>query len=182
MNHAIDDLRHEHEAILSALAILDRLADTLDAGASADPADLRAFLGFLRDFVDQCHHGKEEGLLLPALAQAGIPPQEGLLDVLLDEHVQGREWIRQMQACLEPAPDRPGFARAARGYRDLLQSHIRTENEVLFPWAERALDPQQSQALFDAFEAHEARVMGPGRHEQLHALLHALKRKYLPAG
>ncbi len=175
MGLAIDDLRHEHDAILSALVILDRMADTVATGGHAERADLLSFIDFLREFVDQCHHGKEEGLLFPALAQAGIPQQGGPLSVLLDEHVQGRQWIRQMQASVEPALDPVAFAGAARGYRELLQAHIRKENEVLFPWAERVLGPQQLQGLSGAFEAHEARVMGPGRHEQLQAL----KDRYL---
>ena len=52
---------------------------------------------------------------------------------------------------------------------------------VLFPMAEQALSAAQLDALFDAFEAHEATVMGPGRHAQLHAFLGDMKAKYLGA-
>ena len=38
---------------------------------------------------------------------------------------------------------------------------------MLFPMAERLLSQEQLDALFEAFEQHEAQVIGPGRHEQL---------------
>jgi hemerythrin-like domain-containing protein len=182
MSRAIEDLRHEHEAILSALAILDGIVRRFAAGDAVDRADLIAFIGFLQEFADRCHHGKEEGLLFPALARAGVPQAGGPLQALLEDHVQGRQWIRQMQASLEPALDAAAFAAAARGYRELLQAHIRQENEVLFPIAQRVLTPAQLEELAQGFDAHEAQVIGGGRHEQLHALLHGLRGKYaMPA-
>jgi hemerythrin-like domain-containing protein len=35
---------------------------------SGDP---KANIDFLKEFADKCHHGKEEGILFPALEQAG---------------------------------------------------------------------------------------------------------------
>jgi hemerythrin-like domain-containing protein len=182
MSHAIDDLRHEHEAVLTAMDILAGIERRLAAGGAVSRDDLAALTGFLREFVDRCHHGKEEGLLFPALTRAGVPQQGGPLQALIEDHVQGRGWLRQMEASLAPALDAPAFARAARGYRELLLAHIRKENDELFPMAQRVLPPSQLDPLAQGFEAHELQVIGPGRHEQLHALLHDLQRKYvLPA-
>ncbi len=179
MSHAIDDLVHEHDAILFALKILDAIGQRLDAGLPTERNDLAAFIGFLKEFADKCHHGKEEGILFPAMVAAGVPTQNGPVGVLLDEHAQGREWIRTMEASLQPGLDAAAFTRAAHAYSTLLQAHIRKENEILFPMAEKLLSPDQLDALFDAFEAHEANVIGKGRHEQLHAMLKDLKAKYL---
>ncbi len=181
MSRAIDDLRHEHQAILGAMDILDGFERRLAAGAAVERDDLRALTSFLREFVDSCHHGKEEDLLFPALARAGVAQAGGPLGELLDDHAQGRDWIRQMQASTEPALDAPAFARAARGYRELLLAHVRKENERLFPMAEGTLTASQLDELAQGFEAHEAQVIGAGRHEQLHALLHDLRRRYAPA-
>lgn len=182
MSLAIDDLKHEHEAILFALETLERFEHRLAAGQAVDAADLSAFLGFLKEFADKCHHGKEEGILFPALLAAGMPAQGGPVAVMLDEHVQGRHWIARMEACLAPTLDPAGFRAAAQGYRDLLRAHIRKENEVLFPMAERLLDAGELAALYERFEAHEAQVIGAGRHEELHALLKALRAKSMAPG
>ncbi len=181
MSRAIDDLRHEHRAIESALKILDAIEARLSGGQPVDAGDLAAFVGFLQEFVDTCHHGKEEGILFPALAAAGVPQPGGPLEVLLDEHVRGRASIARMRASLQPGVDAAAFSAAARSYRDLLRAHIRKEDEVLFPMAERVLSRAQLDQLFEGFEAHEADVMGAGRHEQLHALLRGLEGKYLAA-
>lgn len=181
MSRAIDDLMHEHEALLYALPILESFERQTAAGQAVDVVDLAAFIGFLKEFADKCHHGKEEGILFPALLAAGIPGESGPVGELLEEHVQGRGWIAQMESSLWP-PSRPErFALAARAYRELLQAHIRKENEVMFPMAERTLEPAQLEGIFERFEAHEAQVIGAGRHEQLHALLKGLRAKYVAA-
>ena len=179
MSQAIDDLMHEHEAILFALKILGAFEQRLHAGVATEREDIAAFLGFLKEFADKCHHGKEEGILFPAMVAAGVPEQNGPVGALLDEHAQGREWIRTMEASLQPALDAAAFTRAAAAYSALLQAHIRKENEMLFPMAEKLLSPEQLDALFEAFEAHEENVIGAGRHEELHAMLKDLKAKYL---
>lgn len=179
MSRAIDDLVHEHDAILHALKILGGMVRQIEGGHPARGDDLRAFIGFLKEFADKCHHGKEEGLLFPALVAAGIAQEGGPVGAMLQEHAEGRAWIRQMEGSLAPALDASAFTDAARGYSALLQAHIRKENEILFPMAERALTPAQLDGLYAAFEAHEAQVIGAGRHEQLHALLKTLGGRYL---
>jgi len=179
MSQAIDDLRHEHEAILFALKILAAINRRLTDGQAVDLADLRDFIGFLREFADKCHHGKEEGLLFPALIEAGVANEGGPVGVMLAEHVEGRKWIAAMEAALQPVFHAAEFVAAAQGYTQLLSAHIEKENQVLFPLAERLLPEARLQALFEAFEAHEAQVIGAGRHEQLHGLLKHWQAKYL---
>ena len=180
MSRAIEDLKHEHDAVLFALKILAGMCKRMSVGAPVDDADIAAFLGFLKEFADKCHHGKEEGLLFPALVEAGIPQEGGPVGRMLEEHVEGRRWIRDMEAATQPALKVDDFTAAARGYTRLLQAHIQKENEVLFRMAEQVLSAAELERIADAFEQHEAQVIGQGRHEELHALLKALKAKYLP--
>jgi len=178
MSAAIDVLRHEHEAILVALQVLERLAERAEQGA-ADTADIAAFVGFLREFADTCHHGKEEGLLFPAMLAAGLPEQGGPIPVMLHEHEEGRALVAAMDRASQPALDAAAFALAARAYAEHLRAHIRKENEVLFPMAEQIVPAQILAQLHGDFEQHEERVMGHGRHEQLHTMLKDLKARYL---
>jgi len=178
MSQATDVLRHEHEAILMALRILEQISNQARQG-TATSADIRQFLGFLREFADTCHHGKEEGLLFPAMIDAGLPADGGPVSVMLSEHERGRALVAAMADAAEPTISPTRFADAAAAYVDHMKAHIEKENTVLFPMADRVVAPEVMDGLVAAFERHEEDVMGSGRHEQLHDMLRELKVKYL---
>jgi hemerythrin-like domain-containing protein len=178
MSEAIEVLRHEHDAILMALDILDRIADEAKQG-KVDPADAASFLGFLKEFTDKCHHGKEEGILFPALIDAGIPAEGGPVSVMLQEHEQGRALVAEMSQASDPVLIPDAFGEAAKAYAAHLRMHIEKENGVLFPLAERIIGTATLESLSGKFEAHEEKVIGHGRHEELHDMLKAMKSKYL---
>jgi hemerythrin-like domain-containing protein len=178
MSKAVADLLNEHEAILTALQVLDRMIPVIEKAPLVDEKDIRDFIGFLKEFADKCHHGKEEGLLFPAMVKAGVPEQGGPIGVLLSEHARGRELIRDMESALSGGLDRVRLAEAGRGYASLLRIHVHKENGVFFPMAERLLAEEVLEALYQGFQEHEEKVIGGGRHEELHALLHSLQEKY----
>ena len=181
MSKAIDDLKHEHGAILFALQILEGMNRELATKRRIDVTDVSDFLAFLKEFADKCHHGKEEGFLFPALIKAGLSESQGPVAVMLSEHAKGRERIQAMETAIFPVPKPDEFQAAAKGYADLLRAHIEKENTILFPVAEQVLSTTQLDELYDSFEEHESSVVGPGRHEQLHDLLKKLMAKYAPA-
>jgi hemerythrin-like domain-containing protein len=176
MGKAIQDLRNEHDALLHVLDIIDHLL--------ANPAErdqeihfAGELLNFLTVFADKCHHGKEEQMLFPHLEQAGVPNQGGPIGVMLMEHVQGRDLIGQMKAAVQ-ADDLATFKAALAAYSQLLRAHIAKENEILFPLADRVLDDELQNELFEHFEAHEETVVGQGVHEQLHANIHNWEKQF----
>jgi hemerythrin-like domain-containing protein len=180
MSLAMDDLRHEHDALQPALELLDALSERLrhpERGQTVDPEDMRQLVGFFQEFADLCHHGKEEDLLYPALDQAGLALPDPLQQTLLAEHAQGLQALGQMQA----QAGQPGapLADAMQRYAALMRAHIETENQQVLPWADQRLDPEALARLWLGFQAHEDRVMGAGRHEKLHALLGSLRGRYL---
>jgi hemerythrin-like domain-containing protein len=178
VSKAIADLMNEHEAILSAIQILERMTAAMDTTASVNVDDVRDFIGFLKEFADKCHHGKEEGLLFPALVKAGIPDQGGPIGVMLAEHAQGRQFIHEMEEAIAKDVDLGKLRAAAGGYATLLKNHIRKENGLLFPLADNVLTAPILDELYKGFEEHEEKVIGQGRHEELHAILKGLEEKY----
>jgi hemerythrin-like domain-containing protein len=178
MSKATADLMNEHEAILSAIQILERMVAATEKTASVETKDIHEFIEFLKEFADKCHHGKEEGFLFPAMVGAGVPDKGGPIGVMLAEHAQGRKLIRDMEESISPAVDRIMFAQAARDYTHLMRNHIQKENTVLFPMADRMLSETQLENLYAGFEEHEEKVIGQGRHEELHAMLKGLQEKY----
>lgn len=178
MGKATDDLRKEHESILYVLKILDQmmLAENGDLQKRLDYYSELIF--FLKSFVDQCHHGKEENYLFKEVALKEIPKEGDLVGVMLQEHEKGREYMTQMSSLLSDKKI-DGFNEIAGLYRDLLRSHIEKENQVLFPLADEAIGEQEQDLLFEKFEEHEEHVIGHGVHEKLHAMIDRWAQQFL---
>lgn len=59
MSRAIEDLLHDHEAILSALNLLANINRKLETASPVDAGDLSAFVGFLKEFADNATTAKK---------------------------------------------------------------------------------------------------------------------------
>lgn len=177
---ATDDLRAEHSGILRMLDIMRALTTRIEAGRDVPAEELSAILDFLKIFADNCHHGKEEDILFPALEAAGMPRENGPIGVMLHEHALGRGYIHEMDTALTGSDALRSFVTPALAYVELLTQHIAKENNALFPMAERLLGTSVLTAMHDDFERLEEERIGPGRHEAFHKLLDDLVTEYLP--
>jgi hemerythrin-like domain-containing protein len=176
MRYASEDLRAEHEGILTGLEVLERIADAPHGGHAPGSAELAEMVGFFRLFADKCHHGKEEAMYFPALVAAGVG--EGVAH-LAREHREGRERITRMESALASGDAAHGeFAQAAREYAAALREHIREEDTRLFPEGDRAIPREVQEDLLRRFEQFEEEVIGAGTHGRLHAMLDGFRRKY----
>jgi hemerythrin-like domain-containing protein len=122
----------EHEVALAALDRLEAAAEALRGGAPAEPhfATAREVHGLLCGAVRR-HNEDEERALFPVLGE------DAPLGPFLEEH----ETLWKLEEDLATAigrADRERVARLALDIVDLLRTHIRRENDVLFPMA-RAL-------------------------------------------
>ncbi len=169
MKTPIDILRDEHVLILRALGALEVAAERLAEGEALPRAWWDELLAWLGAFADRCHHGKEEDVLFPAMIRAGAPSEGGPIDLMLEEHAQGRALIRAM-ADGEPARR----AAAARQYAILLRQHIDKENDILFPLADAILDEADQRAVGRDFDGVEAEGGSEGSREAAHARLDRL--------
>lgn len=168
---ATEELKHEHDAIL---LVLD-LADAMIRQENPDRADLRNLVEFFGEFVDHCHHAKEEDMLFPLLHEHNSNAVAKLIQTLEQEHEQGRIIVRAMRTSLEKDSDtgplEPGFIDALKQYRELLEKHIDKENNELFSITNTALGEDTQQKLKQRFDRHEEEEMGHGRHEEFHAMI-----------
>ncbi|MFN7972605.1 MAG: hemerythrin domain-containing protein [Acidobacteriota bacterium] len=175
-----DVLRHEHELIKKALAILSSMGQRIAGGGEVPRADVEGVLDFFKTFTDGCHHAKEEKALFPAMEAAGFPRDAGPIGVMLHEHELGRSFMGAMRdsvPTLSAPESRKRFVEAVEGYERLLSEHIEKENSVLFRMAEQVLAGDRIRAVAEAFERHE-QELGPGVHEKFHALVRELSTRY----
>ena len=181
---ATKELKEEHEGILHMLKILERISSTKREIEDFPFEHMVQIIDFLKVFVDQCHHGKEEDFLFPALEAAGIPREGGPIGVMLSEHQQGRQLVKEMTESLvrlrnEEMQGLADFQKIAQSYIELLRQHIEKENNVLFAMADQRLSGQRQNEMADSFEQLERNRIGVGRHEAFHALMDELSGIYL---
>ena len=156
MRSPIDVLRDEHVVIVRALSVLESAAERLAAGHALPAGWWDDALDWLRACADRNHHAKEETALFPRMIKAGVPSPGGPIDVMLEEHEQGRALIAEMAD--GPPPRR---AAAARRYVALLREHIDKENGIVFPLAQAVFEETVMHELSREFDTVQAQLGAP---------------------
>lgn len=179
---AIDVLMQEHRVIERVLDALETAAAHLARGEAVPARFFLDTADFAAGFADGCHHRKEEGVLFPTMKQHGAPPAGGAIEVMLDEHEQGRSYVRQLREAAREldAGDATAARRvvgAARGYAALLRDHIGKEDEMLFPLASELIPAGAQDEVIDAFERVEEADRDAPSHDQLMVLAEQLTRE-----
>lgn len=186
---SIQILRTEHATARRIFPIMAQVADRLDDGYPVAPEDLRAITDFLQMFCVDLHSGKEERKIFVAVEAAGLREYRDTISALIREHGQSRQLIGAMVSATrelaaaghDAAAGRSSagrFAAAARGYLALMESHLRVEEEGLYPLAEAHLTAEQDQAFATLFERMDARELGPDGPARVARLLERLEQTY----
>jgi hemerythrin-like domain-containing protein len=178
----IDILMQEHRVIEGVLDALESAANRLDRGEVVRPRFFVDAAEFIRDFADGCHHRKEEGVFFGAMVESGAPAEGGAIEMMLEEHEEGRRYTRAMRDAAVRLERGDGAACGeitanAKRYVALLRDHIAKEDEMLFPMAAELIPPAREEELLERFERLEADDAGNGAHERLVALAVKLARE-----
>jgi hemerythrin-like domain-containing protein len=156
MNTATKNLEDDHEIIL-------RLIDVVMAMVMEKSTDITAFekcVYLIRNFADRLHHAKEENYLFPMMVRKGFSLQQGPVAVMLNEHTQGRNFVREMSEGIEEfkngnSSSAEKIYRNAIDYCNLLKNHISKENNILFRMADNAFLESEQKDLLIEFEKIE---------------------------
>lgn len=156
------NLENDHVHILKLCQVMEQMAHA----GNINPEHLEWIVSLVRNFADGLHHKKEEELLFPKLAEKGFSPVHGPVAVMLQEHEEGRNFIRDIAGNITLY--RSGDEGAAGsvhagllGYAGLLKNHIAKENNILFRMADNALSSEEQEDLSAEFKKAEE-SMTPG--------------------
>lgn len=180
---AINELYNEHHGINIMLDIMSSISMQLAEKKSVEILHLEKIVEFLSGFADKCHHGKEEDILFNKKKLKNNPTLHMMLPEILVEHETGRKIISSLKKILNAGSQaNPDFqsevGKLFADYADLLHKHIKKENDILFPALAQDIDTDMDAELFEAFEKLETDVIGLGKHEEYHAMLHEFKQIY----
>jgi len=156
MNTATKNLEDDHIYVLKLTDVMKILVNS----EKGDVENVENIIDIIRNFADGLHHAKEENLFFPALEKKGFSQQQGPVAVMLNEHIQGRNYVKSMSDNLALLKNGNRDALTAiyqnmSAYADLLVSHIAKENNILFRMADKSLSDTEQKELLTQFEAIE---------------------------
>ena len=152
-------IRDEHAALA---AMLRSLRMMVDRGPADEPENffdvVRAMLFYIDEFPERLHHPKESELLFPPVGRLA-PETRDVIERLERDHLTGESTVRELQHLLlawELVGDsrRPAFDEAAKRYINFYLDHMRLEETVILPAAQRVLGDTEWKALDAAFVAN----------------------------
>lgn len=167
---AADVLVNEHEIIMTVIDAARNEATRISATGKANTKRIREMTEFFREFVDACHHGKEEQDYFPRLEARGIPRVMGPIGCMLTEHGIGREEVRGIATALDAIEQgdsgaAPELAHHLQAYAELLTAHIQKENEILFMMGDNVLTAEDQADLVHNFDITEDESIGHAKYK-----------------
>ncbi|MDQ0508788.1 Uncharacterized conserved protein [Aedoeadaptatus ivorii] len=174
--YGIEVLVREHDNILRFTRVIRRYLLRAMDGEILFLDELSGMIDFIRNYSDAHHHGKEEEILFHYMLEDGGDVAEKIVrQGMLVEHDQARGIVRDLEAARIAYESEASAAHLLDifgllyAYVRLLEAHAARENEVVYPFGERALS-EEKKASVDAetraFEEEGASV----KEKQLSAL------------
>lgn len=157
MSKTLNIIRDEHRSIAAILHGMEFLVQKIRARKKkVDPRVFHAMLYYLDTFSERIHHPKEDRFLFKAMRERSAEADTHIAD-LEEEHARGEDALRRLAQCLiryEEGGERefPAFEREVENFVRNYRDHMRKEEDVVFPLAERLLSALDWQAIDHAFE------------------------------
>ncbi|MDB5843339.1 MAG: hemerythrin cation binding region [Polaromonas sp.] len=150
-------IRDEHSSLA---AMLKSMTMMVERGPGDNPEQffdvLRAMLFYIDEFPERLHHPKESDLLFPRVVRAS-PSVMDAVQRLESDHMNGEKAVRELQHLLLAwellgEPRKSAFKVQCTSYVKFYLEHMRLEETVILPEAERVLSDADWKELDAAFE------------------------------
>ncbi len=171
MQHtALTVIRNEHAALSAMLRTLVLLLEQHRRQRSLPPFDvLRAMLFYVDEFPERLHHTKESELLFPSCARAACRrarSSTGLTETTRAANAPFAIWntswlgFEMMAGTAQLESRREQFEQAVRQYVDFYLDHMRVEESVVLPLAEKVLSVEDWTEVDAAFATNRDPLTG----------------------
>jgi hemerythrin-like domain-containing protein len=119
---------------------------------------------YIDAFPERLHHPKEDRYLFAKIQQR-YPEGNAIIFGLEAQHVHGAQLIRELERALlaweeEGATAFPDFAHQVREFSEFHWRHMREEEDVVLPLAERVLLDEDWKEIDAAFEGNKDPLIG----------------------
>jgi hemerythrin-like domain-containing protein len=175
MSRALSIIREEHRSLSAVTLALRSLArDARDRRLEPDYELFTMMLDYIEGFSDRFHHPKEDEHLFAAVRRRSAKADEAIAVLELD-HARGEELMRDLRYLLGRcrvggAAAVEAFAAAVESYVDFHWRHMRLEEDVVMPLAERTLAAADWEPIDAAFGANDDPLFGARPREEFRRL------------
>ena len=158
-------IRDEHASLAAMLQSMRMLVERGPDESRKNFFDVvRAMLFYIDEYPERLHHPKESNLLFPKVVKAS-PKVLGAIDRLERDHMYSEKAARELQHLLMAwellGPSRrAAFQEAFTKYIDFYLDHMKLEEEVILPEAEKTLSPADWAEIDAAFEKNADPLTG----------------------
>ncbi len=159
--NCIELMVEEHVYIKRMLAVIRKYCYKILKGEEVQYEDFYKIIDFVRNYADKHHHGKEESMLFNRMVDEMGPAAEKLVKHgMLVEHDLGRLHMQDLENALKQVLEGDDEARLdvianAISYTHLLHRHIQKEDDVVYKFAEKNLNPTTMEKLNRECEQYE---------------------------
>ena len=183
--NGIELLVEEHKYIKRMLVVVRKACLGVMKGEDINYEDFKNIIDFIRKYADNHHHGKEEKLLFNRMvSEIGGAAEKLVKHGMLVEHDLGRQFIMGIEEALAEVEGGNYEARLdvianAISYTHLLYRHIDKEDNVAYPFAQRALSSDTLISFDQDTLVFEEKTMNEGVQNKYLKVLESLERKYM---
>ena len=158
-------IREEHMSLSALLLSMEMM---INRGPGDEPHRffdvLRAMLFYIDEFPERLHHPKESDLLFPRVVKAA-PAVMATVAKLERDHMDGEKAVRELQHLLLAwellgEPRKLEFATRCSQYVEFYLQHMRLEESVILPEAQRSLTASDWVELDAAFSRNADPLTG----------------------
>lgn len=179
----VDRLFDEHRIILCVVEALSVFVEGLKSEGEENRSALVRMITFFREYADLFHQEKEESILWPALVNAGLRWDTGIIADIRKEHELERSMLQSLRhASLQSSAwsiiDRQRVIDVCLRFIDFLRQHLKMENETLLPLISEKLNEARRLDLDTQLDRFDARLTASGELEMLRELASDLGRIY----
>jgi hemerythrin-like domain-containing protein len=170
------DLKREHDAMAIVLSAMKKLANDIRENNYVDLFRISQIIEFLRTYNDQSHHEKEETILFPAILECNIPWTIDTINILTNEHLIARHYLNEIDHNLHEhleghSQALESLASSMLNYITLEDNHIKIENNILLPLADRVFNKKKQETICLDFKHIQDHKVGHNKHLEYYILL-----------
>jgi hemerythrin-like domain-containing protein len=161
-------LKRDHDLIEKVIKSVEITISLLQNNKKIPESILMPVIDFTKNFVDVCHHGKEENSLFPSLEKTGMPRHMGPIATMLMEHEVTKKIAREIEASARAylqTNDSSKLVLDLTSYVEHIKKHLWKENNRLFIMAEMRLQQfsEQVEQSFDSVEKEKLTMLKKDR-------------------